>query len=96
MNYKFIFPVSGLSIVIIVSSIFLLGPITDSDNSNESERREQQAIEIVQSYKGTDGKGENMLDVLRRAFNEVYPGQDIFLQPDTKIFWFAFEDLPFS
>ena len=96
MNYKIIFPMAGLSIVIIIAGIFLLGPIQSTDNSNESESRKKQAIEIVQSYRGIDEKGENMLDALRTAFNEVYPGKNILLQPDTKASWIAFEDPPFS
>jgi len=96
MNYKIIVPIIGLSVVILIVSIFLLGPIPDTDNSNKSEHREQQAIEIVQKYRGVDGKGENMLDVFRAAFDEVYPGQDILVHPGTKIFWSAFEDIPFS
>ncbi len=96
VNYKIIFPISGLSIVIIIVTIFLLGSIQDTDNSNESENKEQQAIEIVQSYRGIDEKGENMLVAFRLAFNEVYPGQDILLHPDTKVSWSAFEDPPFS
>ena len=96
MNYKITVPIIGLSVVILIVSIFLLGPIPDTDNSNKSEHREQQAIEIVQEYRGVDGKGKNMLDAFREAFDEVYPGQDILVQPDTKIFWSAFEDIPFS
>jgi len=96
MNYKIIVPIIGLSVVILIVSIFLLGPIQDDDNSNKSEHREQQAIEIVQEYRGVDEKGENMLDVFRAAFDEVYQGQDILVHPGTKIFWSAFEDIPFS
>jgi len=96
MNNKIIVPIIGLSVVILIVSIFLLGPIPDNDNSNKSEHREQQAIEIVQEYRGVDGKGENMLDVFRAAFDEVYPGEDIVGHPGTKIFWSAFEDIPFS
>ena len=96
MNNKIIVPIIGLSVVILIVSIFLLGPIPDNDNSNKSEHREQQAIEIVQEYRGVDGKGENMLDAFRAAFDEVYPGEDIVGHPGTKIFWSAFEDIPFS
>ena len=95
MNYKIIFPMTGLSIAIIIASIFLLDSIQDTDNS-ESESSKKQAIELVQSYRGIDERGENMLDALRTAFNEVYPGQNILLQPDTKASWIAFEDPPFS
>jgi len=77
--------------------VIFLSPIQEPNNySNESENLEKQAIEIVRSYQGIDGKGENMLDVFRTAFDAVYPGQDIFLHPDTKISWRAFEDPPFS
>ena len=96
MNYKIIFSIVGLSIIIIIASIFLLGAIQDNNNSVETEQKEKQAIEIVQSYKGIDEKGENMLDAFRVAFNEVYPGQDILRKPDTKVFWSAFADPPFS
>ena len=97
MNYKIIFPIIGSAIIIIIGSIFALNPIQEPDNySNESENLEKQAIEIVRSYQGIDGKGENMLDVFRTAFDAVYPGQNIILHPDTKISWRAFEDPPFS
>jgi len=97
MNYKIIFPIIGSAIIIIIASIFVLSPIQEPDNySNESENLEKQAIEIVRSYQGIDGKGENMLDALRTAFNAVYLDEDIFLRPDTKIYWGAFEDPPFS
>jgi len=97
MNYKIIFPIIGSAIIIIIGSIFVLSPIQEPDNySNESENLEKQAIEIVRLYQGIDGKGENMLDALRTAFNAVYLDEDIFLRPDTKISWRAFEDPPFS
>jgi len=96
INYKIIFSIAGLSVIIIIASIFLLGPIQDNNNSVETEQKEKQAIEIVQSYRGIDGKGENMLDAFRAAFDEVYPGEDIVGHPGTKIFWSAFEDIPFS
>ena len=96
MNNKIIFPISVLSVVIIIASIFLLDPIQDTDNSNELENKEKQAIEIVQSYRGVDGKGETMLDAFRTAFEKVYPGQDVLLHPGTKVSWKAFEDFPFS
>ena len=96
MNYKIIFSIVGLSIIIIIASIFLLDPIQDNNKSVETEQKEKQAIEIVQSYRGIDEKGENMLDAFRVAFDEVYPGQDILRKPDTKVFWRAFADPPFS
>ncbi len=97
MNYKIIFPIIGSAIIIIIGSIFVSSTIQEPDNySNESENLEKQAIEIVRSYQGIDVKGENMLDALRTAFNAVYLDQDIFLRPDTKISWRAFEDPPFS
>ncbi len=97
MNYKIIFPIIGSAIIIIIGSIFVSSPIQEPDNySDESENLEKQAIEIVRSYQGIDGKGENMLDVFRTAFDLVYPDQDIFLHSGTKISWIAFEDPPFS
>jgi len=97
MNYKIIFPIIGSAIIIIIGSIFVSSTIQEPDNySNESENLEKQAIEIVRSYQGIDGKGENMLDAFRTAFDAVYPDQDIFLRPGTKISWIAFEDPPFS
>jgi len=97
MNYKIIFPIIGSAIIIIIGSIFVSSPIQEPDNySNESENLEKQAIEIVRSYQGIDGKGENMLDALRTAFNAVYLDEDIFLHPGTKIYWRAFKDPPFS
>jgi len=95
MNNKIIFSITVLSIIII-ASIFLLVSIQGSDNSDESESRKKQAIEIVQSYRGIDEKGENMLDAFRTAFDEIYPGQNILFQSDTTVSWIAFEDPPFS
>ena len=94
MNYKVIFPTVGLVIAIIIGVIFIL--IQEPDNSVQKENLEKQAIEIIQSYQGADGQGENMLDVFRTAFDRVYPGMDIAVHPDSKITWRAFEDPPFS
>ena len=93
MNYKIIFPIIGL--VAIIGIIFALNPIQESDNKL-SENLQKQAIEIVKSYKGIDGQGETLLGALRTAFDEVYPGQNIFLNPETKISWRAVLDSPFS
>ena len=65
-------------------------------DSSESENRKKQAIEIVKSYKGVDGQGESMLGAIITAIDEVYPGQDIFLNPGTNISWSAILDSPFS
>ncbi len=94
MNYKIIFPTVGLVIAIIIGVIFI--SIQEPENSVQKENLEKQAIEIVRSYQGIDGKGENMLDAFRTALDVVYPDQDIFLHPGTKISWRAFEDPPFS
>ncbi len=94
MNYKIIFPTLGLVIAIIIGVIFI--SIQEPDNSIQKENLEKQAIEIIQSYQGTDGQGENMLDVFRTAFDRVYPDMDITVHPDSKISWRAFEDPPFS
>jgi len=94
MNYKIIFPTIGLVIVIIIGIIFI--SIQEPDNSIQKENLEKQAIEIIQSYQGADGQGENMLDVFRTAFDRVYPDMDITVHPDSKISWRAFEDPPFS
>ncbi len=94
MNYKIIFPTIGLVIVIIIGIIFI--SIQEPDNSIQKENLEKQAIEIIQSYRGADGQGENMLDVFRTAFDRVYPDEDITVHPGSKISWRAFEDPPFS
>ncbi len=94
MNYKIIFPTIGLVIVIIIGIIFI--SIQEPDNSIQKENLEKQAIEIIQSYRGTDGQGENMLDVFRTAFDRVYPDENIAVHPDSKISWRAFEDPPLS
>ncbi len=94
MNYKIIFPTVGLVIAIIIGVIFI--SIQEPDNSIQKENLEKQAIEIIQSYRGTDGQGENMLDVFRTAFDRVYPDENIAVHPDSKISWRAFEDPPFS
>ena len=94
MNYKIIFPTIGLVIVIIIGIIFI--SIQEPDNSIQKENLEKQAIEIIQSYQGADGQGENMLDVFRTAFDRVYPDENIAVHPDSKISWRAFEDPPFS
>jgi len=94
MNYKIIFPMIGLVTVIIIGVIFI--SIQEPDNSIQKENLEKQAIEIIQSYQGADGQGENMLDVFRTAFDRVYPDMDIAVHPDSKISWRAFEDPPFS
>jgi len=93
MNYKIIFPIVGL--VAIIGIVFALNPIQESDN-NLSENLEKQAIEIVKSYQGIDGQGESLLGAFRTAFDEVYPGQNIFLNPGTKISWSAVKDSLFS
>jgi len=84
----------GVVIAIIIGVIFI--SIQGPDNSIQTEILEKQAIEIIQSYQGTDGQGENMLDVFRTAFDRVYPDMDITVHPDSKISWRAFEDPPFS
>ena len=93
MNYKIIFPIIGL--VAIIGIVFTLNPIQESDD-NQSENLEKQAIEIVKSYRGIDGQGESLLGAFRTAFDEVYPGQNIFLNPGTNISWSAVKDSLFS
>ena len=83
------------AVLIVLGSVFVLISIQESDNL-ESENHKKQAIEIVKSYKGIDGKGESMLGAIRTAIDEVYPGQDIFLNPGTNISWSAIRDSPFS
>jgi len=93
MNNKIIFPIVGL--VVIIGIIFALNPIQESD-INKSENLEKQAIEIVKSYQGIDGQGESMLGAFRTAFDEVYPGQNVFQNPGTNISWSAVKDSLFS
>ena len=93
MNYKIIFSIIGL--VTITGILFALNPIQESDN-NLSENLEKQAIEIVKSYKGIDGQGESLLGAIRTAFDEVYPDQNVFLNPGTNISWSAVKDSLFS
>ncbi len=93
MNYKIIFPIVGL--VAIIGIVFALNPIQESDN-NLSENLEKQAIEIVKSYQGIDEQGESLLGAIITAIDEVYPGQNVFLHPETKISWSAVKDSPFS
>jgi len=95
MNNKIIFPIVGSVIVIIIGIIFASSPIQESD-INKSENLEKQAIEIVKSYKGIDGQGESMLGAIITAIDEVYPGQNVFLNPGTNISWSAVKDSPFS
>ena len=83
MNYKIIFPVVGL--VVIIAIVFVLNPVQESDNTS-SENFEKQAIEMVKSYKGTDGTGETLLGAIRTAFDEVYTGHYVFQYPCTNIF----------
>ncbi len=93
MNNRIIFPIIGL--VAIIGIVFALNPIQESDN-NLSENLEKQAIEIVKSYQGIDGQGESMLGAIITAIDEVYPGQNIFLNPGTNVSWSAVRDSPFS
>jgi len=93
MNYKIIFSIVGL--VVIIGIVFALNPIQESDY-NPSENLEKQAIEIVKSYQGIDGQGESLLGAIRTAFDEVYPGQNVFLIPGTNISWSAIKDSSFS
>ncbi len=93
MNYKIIFPIIGL--VAIIGIVFALNPIQESGD-NQSKNLEKQAIEIVKSYQGIDGQGESLLGAFRTAFDEVYPGQNVFLNPGTKISWSAVKDSLFS
>ena len=96
MNYKIIFPIIGVSSGIIIAIIFLVNPIQDTDTSIDSKNGENIAIEIVQSYRGIDGKGDNLLDAFRKAFDEVYPRGDILLQTGTRSPWSAIKESPFS
>ncbi|MCJ8305462.1 MAG: hypothetical protein HRU07_00240 [Nitrosopumilus sp.] len=82
-------------ILIIFGIIFASSSMLESDNSDSSEL-EKQAIEILKAYKGIDGKGESMLGAIITAIDEVYPGQNIFLNPGTNISWSAVRDSPFS
>jgi len=93
MNYKIIFPIIGL--VAIIGIVFALNPIQESGD-NQSKNLEKQAIEIVKSYQGIDGQGESLLGAIRTAFDEVYPGQNVFLNPGTNISWSAVKDSLFS
>jgi len=83
--------ISGIMVFFVTSN----GLISEQEN-NESSLDidlEQQAIEIVQSYRGKDGQGENLLERFKTAFDAVYSGEDIFLNPSTKISWSATKDI---
>ncbi len=84
-----------LVVLIVLGGIFAFSLTQESDNS-ESENLEKQAIEMLKSYQGIDGKGENMLSSIKTAIDEVYPRQDVFLNPGTNISWSAIRDSTFS
>jgi len=83
--------ISGIMIFFVTSN----GLISEQENNEISldTDLEQQAIEIVQSYRGKDGQGENFLELLKIAIDTVYSGENIFLKPSTKVSWSATKDI---
>jgi len=83
--------ISGIMIFFVASN----GLISEQENNENSLDidLEHQAIEIVQSYRGKDGGGENLLERFKIAFNAVYFGENIFQNPHTKISWSASKDI---
>jgi len=69
------------------------------DDSNDSQSNiistqelEKNAIEFVQNYKGKDGRGDRLIDVLGVIINVAYPDEEIVNNPSSEIGWYAFED----
>jgi len=48
--------------------------------------------DIVKQYKGKDGKGDRLVDVLATLINIAYPNENILDNPSSVVDWYAFED----
>jgi len=68
---------------------------TDNDESEEESERlsDREVADLVKQYKGKDGRGDPLVDVLATMINVVYLHEDILDNPSTVIDWYAFEDL---
>ncbi len=73
--------------------------IAEREKQAELNRQEElvltdrQVADIVKQYKGKDGKGDRLVDVLATLINVAYPNENILDSPSTLVDWYAFPDL---
>jgi len=54
---------------------------------------DRQVADLVKQYKGKDGKGDRLVDVLATLINVAYPNEQILDNPSSVVDWYAFPDL---
>lgn len=73
--------------------------IAEREKQAELNRQEElvltdrQVADIVKQYKGKDGKGDRLVDVLATLINVAYPNERILDNPSSVVDWYAFPDL---
>jgi len=77
----------GIGITIIV--IFF---ILNANETSELKSIDPEAIEMLREYRGTDGQGKSMRDILGEKFDEDYPDISVLNNSSGKIEWYAYEE----
>ena len=57
------------------------------------ELTDRQVADLVKQYKGKDGKGDRLVDVLATLITIAYPNEQILDNPSSVVDWYAFPDL---
>jgi len=85
--------IMGLGVLAVISSA------SDRDEARTGSGEEKsvgltdrQVADIVKQYRGEDGKGETLVELLAVLINTAYPNEDILDNPSTAFDWYAFED----
>lgn len=58
----------------------------------EENKFDYEAVEILQEYKGMDGEGEHVIDILDSMFDENYPDLTALLNNQTYVEWYSYND----
>ena len=100
MNKNIIFGVVGIIAIGIV--VFLnftqlepepsIDEIDDGWIYPEEPKFDFEALEILKEYKGQDGTGDNVIDIIANMVDEDYPDATVLLNNQTFVEWYSFDD----
>ena len=74
-----------------IAAIVIFFAIYDFEEP-EPESIDPEAIEMLREYRGLDGQGKSMRDVLGEKFDEDYPDISVLRNSPGKIEWYAYEE----
>lgn len=101
MNKNLIFGIIGIAAIGIVAFLNFtqsnpvetsIVEVDDVWTYPEENKFDYDAIEILKEYKGQDGTGEHVIDILDTMFDEDYPDVSVLLNNRTYVEWYSFDD----